>query len=310
MQEFLTNNTVNCNLMSLTGYRTLVLLKMLIESPKSTEEINNYFFNDQYIKEKFSNDTLRIYINSLRLIGCDITRADKSNNNKYELISHPFDLDIQKPQIKAISKLYKNIYDKIELKKVIEMENLFTKIASAIKNEKTKETLLNITMLKNIDKSILNELTIHCKNKNQITFQHKSPKSGYKEIEIIADKLAFRSEKLYMFGYSITHSEYSFYRVDRIQKVFSIKIKQDSKEVPQIKVTYELETGNRTYTPENNEKIIAKTGTKTTIEIISANKFSLMQKFLYNAKDCKIISPQNFKNELINKLKLMKEGYN
>ena len=68
MQEFLKNNTVNCNLMSLTGYRTLVLLEALMQSPKSIAEINDCFLNNQYIKETFSQDTLRIYINSLRNI--------------------------------------------------------------------------------------------------------------------------------------------------------------------------------------------------------------------------------------------------
>ncbi len=109
MQAFLTNNTVNCNLMSLTGYRTLVILTALIESPKSNDEINECLFNNQYIKEKFSSDTLRIYINSLRAIGCEITRANKSNNQKYKLTSHPFSYDIPKSQLKALSKVYKTV---------------------------------------------------------------------------------------------------------------------------------------------------------------------------------------------------------
>lgn len=310
MQEFLLNNTVNCNLMSLTGYRTLVLLKLLLEAPRSTAEINDFFLNNEYIKEKFSNDTLRIYINSLRKIGCDITRANKSNGNKYELKSHPFDLDIEKPQLKAISKLYKNIYDKIDLKEVISLENLFLKIASNTKNEKTKDFLCNLSMLKNIDKHLLQELLTHCKNQNQITFKHNSAKSGVKEIEIIADKLAFKSEKLYLWGQSITHGEYSFYRVDRIEKISTIKFKKEKNELAQITVIYELQDLSGNYIPDICEKIIEKTGDKLLIEFTSPNKFSLMQKFLYDANNCKIISPENFKNEFLTKLKSMKESYN
>lgn len=308
MQEFLTNNTVNCNLMSLTGYRTLVLLKMLLESPKSNNEINSYFFNDQYIKEKFSNDTLRIYINSLREIGCDITRANKSNKNKYELLSHPFDFEITKQQFKAVSKLYKNIYDKLDFSDVIKLDNLFAKIADEIGDEKMRESILNISMLKGIDKNVLNELIMHCKNKNQITFLHKSPKSGLKEIEVIADKLLFKSDKLYLFGCSITHDEYSFYRVDRIQKVSTIKINKDSKKPTELKVIYEIYDMN--YSLSETEKLIHKTNSKMLIEVCSNNKFSLMQRFLHSAKDCKILSPESFKAEFLKKLKSMKESYN
>lgn len=309
MQEFLTNNTVNCNLMSLTGYRTLVLLKMLIEGPKTNQEINNYFLNDQYIKEKFSNDTLRIYINSLREIGCNITRANKANG-KYELISHPFGFDIPKSQLKAISKLYKNIYDKIELNQAIMIEDLLIKLSETIKNEKTKEYLSNIIMAKGVDRRVLRELINHCNSKNQIIFFHKSAKSGIQEIEIIADKIFFKSEKLYLWGYSITHREYSFYRVDKITKVSAIKIKNDVIKHQDIRITYELLEGFENYLPEDNEKILLKSPNKLILEITSKNKFSLIQKFLYNANTSRIIEPESFKNEIKQKLELMKKVYN
>ncbi len=46
MQEFLTNNTVSYNLMSLTGYRTLVIFRALLESPKTIDEINDCLMKD------------------------------------------------------------------------------------------------------------------------------------------------------------------------------------------------------------------------------------------------------------------------
>ena len=309
MQEFLTNNTVNWNLMSLTGYRTLVILSLLMESPKSTAEINDYFFNNQYIKERFSNDTIRIYINSLRAIGCEISRADKSNNKKHVLTSHPFNYDIPKPQLKALSKLYKNIYDKIEVKDVIAIESLFEKIANLVKNEKTKDFLSSVSMLKCIDKDVLKELLVHCKNKNQIIFLYNSPKSGEKKIEIIADKLSYRSEKLYLWGHDLKRKEYSFFRADKILKVCSIKIEKDKEETPDLRVVYEVYNYNDEFTLSQDEKILEKTLDKLVIEVISKNKFSVIQRILYMADDCRVIYPEDFKAELTDKLNLMKASY-
>lgn len=309
MQEFLLNNTVNCNLMSLTGYRTLVILNLLMESPKSNDEINEYFFNHQYIKEKFSNDTLRIYINSLRLIGCEITRANKSNKQKYELISHPFTYDIPQNHINAIEKLYKNMYDKIDIRDVISIENLFEKLAAYTKNNITKEALKNISFLKNINKNILEDLIIHCKNKNQITFLYNSPKSNIKKIEIIADSLSFKSGKLYIFGNNLTHNEYSYFSIDRITDICSIKFQKEKKEFPSLKVIYELKNKNGEYIPEIDEKIIEKTKDKLTIEVNSKNEFSLTQRILHVANDCKVIYPKDFKIKLLNKLKTMEASY-
>ncbi len=309
MQEFLLNNTVNCNLMSLTGYRTLVILNLLMESPKSNDEINEYFFNHQYIKEKFSNDTLRIYINSLRQIGCEITRAKKSNKQKYELISHPFTYDIPQNHINAIEKLYKNMYDKIDIKEVIAIENLFEKLSSYTKNNTAQESLKSISVLKNINKNILEDLIMHCKNKNQITFLYNSPKSNAKKIEIIAGKLSFKSGKLYIFGDNLTHSEYSYFSVDRIIEICSIKFQKEKKEFPSLKVIYELKNKNEEYIPDIDEKIIKKTKDKLTIEVNSKNEFSLIQKMLHMANDCKVIAPEDFKTKLLNKLKAMEASY-
>lgn len=308
MQEFLTNNTVNCNLMSLTGYRTLVILSALMEEPKTNAEINECLLKNQYIKEKFSNDTLRIYINSLRAVGCEITSANKSNSKKYQLVSHPFIYDITRPQLKAIAKLYKSVYDKLDVKEVVELENFFAKLSYSLKNEHTKTYLRNLSMLKGIDKSVLNNLLIHCKNKNQIVFLYNSPKSGEKQIEIIADKLSFKSEKLYLWGNNLTHKEYSFFAVDKILKIISIKFNKDKEEFESTKVTYEL-YNHRNYIPDEDERIITKSDEKLIIEADSKNEFNLIQKILSMAGDCKVIEPEDFKIKLINKLKNMEKTY-
>lgn len=309
MQEFLTNNTVNCNLMSLTGFRTLVILGLLMESPKSTEEINEYFYNHQYIKEKFSNDTLRIYINSLRAIGCDITRANKSNNKKYELLSHPFAYDVPKSQLKAIAKVYKNIHNNVEIEEVINIENFFRKLIPHIKNENTKAFLNSISLLKNIDRDILDNILVHCKKKNQILFLYNSPKSGPKEIEIVADKLSFKSGKLYLWGNNLTHKEYSYFSVEKILKICSIKLLKNKENFPLTKVVYEIYNHNDNYTLEENEKLIEKTSEKFVIESHSKNEFSLMQKILYMTNDCKVLYPKDFKSRLLSKLKTMEKCY-
>lgn len=309
MQEFLTNNTVNCNLMSLTGYRTLIILSLLMESPKSATEINDYFLNHQYIKENFSNDTLRIYINSLRAIGCEITRANKANNNKYELKNHPFFYDIPKSQLNALIKLYKAIYHNLTIQEIIAIEQFIQKILKYIQNENTKDLLKKASVIKNVDINLLEDLIIHCKNKNQITFLYNSPKSGAKEIEIIADKLSFKNEKLYLWGNNLTHKEYSFFLTEKIQKIYHIKLMKEREDFPEIKVRYELYGNINNHIIEEDEKIIEKQKNKLIIEATTKNEFQLIQRLLYFTNDCKIISPQTFKTNFRNKLKTMEKQY-
>lgn len=307
MQEFLTNNTVSCNLMSLTGYRTLVILAALMQSPMTNDEINTCLLNDQYIQEKFSNDTLRLYINSLRVAGFEIIGANKTNNKKYKLVAHPFTYEIPKSQLKAITKLYKSIYDKIDIKEVIAIESFFEKLANLSKNVELKDSLKSISMLKCINKTILNDLLLHCKNKNQIVFLYNSPRSGEKQIEIIADKVAFKSGKLYLWGNNLTYKQYSYFAIERILEICSIKLLKDKENFPTMKVIYEVY--NKDFEPLASEKIIKKTNEKSVIETDANNEFSLMQRLLYLADGCKILQPQEFKEKLTTKLKLMEKSY-
>ncbi len=307
MQEFLTNNKVSCNLMSLTGYRTLVIFAALLSGPKSSNEINDCLFNNQYIKERFSGDTLRIYINSLRSIGCEITRADRANSKRYSLISHPFAYNIPKLQLKAISSLYKNIYEELDLKEIIIIEDFFKKISEKLINDYTKNFLQNISVLKNVDRSILNDLLLHCKNKNQIVFLYNSPKTGEKMIEIIADKLSFKSNKLYLWGNNFTHNEYSYFLVERILEICNIKFFKTKERFPFIKIIYEIYDLN--YKLETDEKIIEKTKNKMIIETNAQNEFNVMQRILYLSNNCKVLKPESFKIKLMNKLKTMEKNY-
>ena len=82
MLNSLNLSDINPSLINLTGIRLLVLFSLLLESPKSAEEISEYFEQNNYPKENFSIDTLRNDINALKYAGCSITRADKSNHFK------------------------------------------------------------------------------------------------------------------------------------------------------------------------------------------------------------------------------------
>ena len=115
MKEFLKTNTITYNLISFTGFKALIIFSLLLESPKSYDEIIDYFANHDYIKETISIDTIRVYLNSLKRIGCVITKTKRCEGSKYVLVSHPFELTIAPEQIKSISKIYKTISRTIDI---------------------------------------------------------------------------------------------------------------------------------------------------------------------------------------------------
>ena len=59
MKEFVKTQKVTYNLMSFTGFKSLLIFSLLAEGPKSYEEISQYIYNHPYLREKISIDTLR-----------------------------------------------------------------------------------------------------------------------------------------------------------------------------------------------------------------------------------------------------------
>lgn len=311
MKEFIKNQKVTYNLMSFTGYKALLLFSLLTEGPKSYEEICEYFFNHPYLREKISIDTLRVYINSLRRIGCEVKRFRGDDKiSRYVITAHPFELKLSDEQIQSVIKIYKSIVKNMDVKELLSMERFFEKIGSYIKNDDFIADIRKISMLRDIDKKLLEDLLDCCDRKEQIVIQYNSPNSGEKSIELIADKIDSSNRKIYLYGTGFEYMQYGSFLVSRIKKINEIKVEKTIPEnLKEFRITYTLECSPDKLNPADNEKIIEKHNNYAVIEMKTSNDFLAKQKLLEYGPICKVLEPESFKNDFIKLLKDMKAGY-
>ncbi|CDE61940.1 putative transcriptional regulator [Fusobacterium sp. CAG:439] len=311
MKEFIKNQKVTYNLMSFTGYKALLLFSLLTEGPKSYEEICEYFFNHPYLREKISIDTLRVYINSLRRIGCEVKRFRGDDKiSRYVITAHPFELKLSDEQIQSVIKIYKSIVKNMDVKELLSMERFFEKIGSYIKNDDFIADIRKISMLRDIDKKLLEDLLDCCDRKEQIVIQYNSPNSGEKSIELIADKIDSSNGKIYLYGTGFEYMQYGSFLVSRIKKINEIKVEKTIPEnLKEFRITYTLECSPDKLNPADNEKIIEKHNNYAVIEMKTSNDFLAKQKLLEYGPICKVLEPESFKNDFIKLLKDMKAGY-
>lgn len=311
MKEFIKNQKVTYNLMSFTGYKALLLFSLLTEGPKSYEEICEYFFNHPYLREKISIDTLRVYINSLRRIGCEVKRFRGDDKiSRYVITAHPFELKLSDEQIQSVIKIYKSIVKNMDVKELLSMERFFEKIGSYIKNDDFIADIRKISMLRDIDKKLLEDLLDCCDRKEQIVIQYNSPNSGEKSIELIADKIDSSNGKIYLYGTGFEYMQYGSFLVSRIKQINEIKIEKTIPEnLKEFRITYTLECSPDKLNLADNEKIIEKHNNYAVIEMKTSNDFLAKQKLLEYGPICKVLEPESFKNDFIKLLKDMKAGY-
>ena len=310
MKEFLKTNTVTYNLMSFTAFKSILLFILLIEGPKSYEEMQNFFKNHEYLHECISIDTLRIYLNSLKEIGCEISKKTIDGTTRYWINSHPLALKFDEKQIKSIIKIYKAISKNIEVRDLIALQNFFTKISQYVENEELKLKLQNISPISNIDYQLILDLLKYAQNNTEINIYYNSATSGKKDITILVDKIFINNSKLYISGINSEYDTYSNFLVSRIIRINSVNLKEKTLSTPEFTVGYQYtKDDNENFKLLNNEKIIKDKNNVLIIEITSKNKFEITQRIMAHSLKCKVLYPQDYKEHIISTLKQMKEGY-
>ncbi len=310
MKEFIKTKKVTYNLMSFTAFKALVLFSELSQSPKSYKEICDIFYNHPYLREQISIDTLRVYINSLKRFGCEIHRVKgEDKESRYVITSHPFELKYSKEQLQSALKVFKSLVKNMDIEELISMEEFFEKIGAYIADEDFINEAKKVSLLKDIDRELLKSLVDCCKRKDQIIITYTSPNSGTKKMELITDKIKIENSKIYLCGIGFEYKQYGTFLVNRIKAIDEIKFEKCMPEgLQEIEAIYEL-YNIKNPALESYETVIEQTEDKLVIKALTSNSFLLKQRLLSFGANCKIISPNDFKEEFISLLKDMKAGY-
>ena len=310
MKEFLKTNTVTYNLMSFTGFKSILIFSLLMEGPKSYQDLKNIFLKHPYLREDISIDTLRIYLNSLREIGCRIKRISDDGVAKYYISEHPFRLRLNENQMRGIVKVYKAISKSIDVNDLMALQKFFDRITESITNEELKNKLNDLSPLNNIKRNLIEDLKYHAQHNNEITINYNSLSSKPKNITILVDKLSVSNGRLYVCGINSEYKNYSSFLVKRINRIVSVNLENRTLEIPDIAAGYELKK-EMNIKPDllKNEKIISEDDNKYVIEMTSKNKFEIIQRIMSHTSKCKLLYPENIKDEIIMNLRKMKEGY-
>ncbi|MBQ7450262.1 WYL domain-containing protein [bacterium] len=295
----------NFNYICLTAYRALLLLKFLSVRNLTRQNIIDLFKKDEFIYNEITEEVIRSMINTLKNVGCEITRPAHGNNYEYRLIKTPFSLSLNPQEIKLINKFRKKTILKNGWQNIINTNLLIDKICLAINDEEIKDNLKSNGLLTGERINLIKRINECCKNNSTVIFKYVSNKK-INDFEMITSFIKYEKGKLYVWGYSQKYKDFSYLRIDKI-KDFEIK------EISSTKIygcqIIRFEMYDSSYEIKENEVLVENKGNVRIIDYRSKSDFHSIQKFLEMGSDCKIISPLSFKNEFISVLKSIKEVY-
>ena len=294
---------------SLTGMRAIVLLGLLIVKPRSLEEIRKAFIDLNIMEESHSDDILRIDLNTLKIMGCEISRSAPKTNFKYVLTKHPFELKISNDEIDILKKIYNRIKNNADIPLLIEYHELFEKFATFVFDEQTKEALLGISILKYYETTFIKDLLLDCKQKRVLTLVYKKPTANEEETkEIVTQELVLKNDKIYLHAYDLDKKDSIVLNLKRIVKILTRKLQKGDIETKTTKVLFRLK-GLETDRLDAEEVIVEKEENSLIIEGSYYNDFIATQRILSFGSDCTVIEPVEFKNNIVEKIKGMRNTY-
>lgn len=297
------------NQISLTGVRGIVLIGLLISQPRSLEEIRKTFIELGIMEDENSDDILRIDLNTLKIMGCEISRASARTDFKYVLGKHPFAFNIEDYELSLLKKAYNLAKSKVDIFGILAYDDLFKKIASRVCDEDKKEALLGISVLKRYDTQMLKDLLLDCNQNRTLHLTYKkTPSVNEEQKEIVAQKLVFQNDKVYLYGYDLKKEDSVVLLANRIKSILTRKLEKAKFNQTFTKVRFTL-TADDFIELQDDETILSNTDNFYKIEGNYHNEFLAVQRILSLGSKCVVTEPEEIKNTVIARLKEMRAVY-
>ena len=301
---------VDVSQVSLTGVRAIVLLALLIEAPRSLAEIRQYYLDFKIMEPEHSNDIIRIDVNTLKASGCDITRAGSKTGYKFTLLSHPFSLKLTEEEILLLKKVYKKVKNRSGLELILKYDELFKKLANYVDDEEIKEALCGISILRNYDINFIRELLEDCEEKRVLTLIYKNPsaKNDSKK-DISVQNLVLQNDNIHLYGYDFGRKRSIVLNIKRIKSVIARYSGLGNIEADTITVRFLLKNSGKEVL-DANEQVVKTTEEGIIVEGRYYNDFIAAQRMLSFGADCVVYEPEEFRQNIVEKLKSMRRVYN
>ncbi len=306
-----------------TAYRILLLLLGLAETPLTFEEINSRFKANPRIGKKISQDTLWLYLNTLKSIGCKISRPTRKNGFQYRLLYHPFNYFVTPSDLQILKETLSQVEENISYWDIIHfcqwLQRAFGHASNKNREDLASQFFAACRLMDfNQVEELVQDLEQWCQEHHLLNVQYDSFMNGMEDIEILPQKISYQRGILYLIGHRPKQENGTLLRLDKIKSVvpfsnpslrehllqqqlqsetFLIRILNCS--MKEYETIYENET--LLQDPDFDQHLL--------VQIKTDNDFLLKQKLLTSGYQFQVLSPQTFKKELQNSLHQMRQLY-
>ncbi len=205
-----------------TAYRIFKTLQWLCESPLSVEELNRKFQDDPMINRTLSEDSVWLYINTLKTLGCEITRPVPSNGFRYQLLYHPFGNILAPEDIDTLTDAKTVAEAKMSYPEILCLDRFFKKML-AYSSLPERKTLIEdmFSTSRSVDyearMETIDRLGEAVQDRRLLFVTYQSPAKGSESFYFLPEALMYQGGVLYLNGSRLGRENLVMLRVERIE---------------------------------------------------------------------------------------------
>lgn len=220
-------NPKNASL-NIVAYRVLCLLKWLKEGPKSISDLIALFHEEPLTLRAVSDDTIGLYVNTLRQMGCVIQRPSKTTHFCYVLHYHPFGLFLNRQQSRILSELRSLISKSQSISVFWALQQFFDKISQeATPSTQERLHLSGWSGYRDVSYVGQRQLISDCQHwifrNNLLRVTYVSPVKRKEKFYFLPKRLVCEEGAIFLEGGQSSRQELVELRLDRIEEAIPIE---------------------------------------------------------------------------------------
>ena len=292
-----------------TGFRLIKILEALSEKDLTKNEIKEWFQKNHNIN--FSDETLKLDINTLIKKGFKIKRGHKGNGFKLHLDKDFTTVKLTKEETALLCAIKDFVLDKGKTKDIFDLKHVYQTITPFIREE-FEPAFLNFKFFNTINEKIEKTLQEAINDKQYCTIIYNSSEGVKKEADIFPQKIIIINEKPYLTCFAEEKRKDTTFRLDNIISVkkFLKKSPAHYKTQRLLKTRYKILNEDYEITPiENNERVIYQNLENKIIEINMDSEFFIVQRLITLGEKCRKINNPKIKKAVLKSLEATLELY-
>ncbi len=290
-------------------YKILLLLSFLLKKPLTKKEIVEKYASLGF---DINRPTINSYVKKLEENGFSFDITKQKGENLYTLRPKKSFLRLSDEELSALDEVKRLLFLQKDYNMIRQFMRLFYKLSVLAPDKDIKERLFDFGYYSSLNWYVVQRLEEHCKTKDILLLEYFVPGQGFKLIQMHVDylKVATHKNKLYLHGILGNGMFFSHIAVD---KIFMIK------KVIRRKVMFEVNADILTYviskeayentTLDESESLLKLDDKYAYIQRLRDDNFYVIQRLLYFCPDLYYISDLNIKNQVKEKLEIMKDMY-